>query len=210
MKSDNKNKVGAEHTSVFSKIEKTHPFKMLLYLTLIGIGVLFLMLLLAFGRSEAVIFQDSLIPFPKFFSVSTFVIPASSYTLLRATQFYRQDELRKMGRYLSFTMMLAMVFVLSQMAGWYELANFGVFFKGMPFGSYIYLISALHILHLTAGILFLTYLYFRTLYAAADPVRTLIYIRDPFRRLQLSMINSYWHFLGGLWFVLYFVFLFLF
>ncbi|KAA9345675.1 cytochrome c oxidase subunit 3 [Adhaeribacter soli] len=210
MKSDNKNKIGAEHASAFSKIEKIHPLKMLLYLAQIGIAILFLMLVFGFVRSELFLHQNSVTPFPRFFSVSSILILLSSYTISRVSKFYRQDELRKMNEYLSFTLMLALMFVLSQLAGWYELAKSGIYFKGQPFGSYIYLISALHILHLGAGIMYLVYVYLRTMYAAADPVRTLVYIRDPYRLLQLSMLSTYWHFLDGLWLALYFIFLFLF
>jgi cytochrome c oxidase subunit 3 len=44
---------------------------------------------------------------------------------------------------------------------------------------------------------------------ASDGVRSLIFIRDPYRRLQLSMLRTYWQFIGLLWLVLYLVILFI-
>ncbi|MBK0402664.1 cytochrome c oxidase subunit III [Adhaeribacter sp. BT258] len=210
MKSDNKNKIGATHKSSFSRIDKIHPVKMLLYLCLIGIGTIFLILLLAYARTEVAMLQKVNVGFPKFFSVSTVLILVSSYTLLRTPRFYRKDNLTKMTRYLGISLALGFAFLLSQVGGWYELAKYGIYFKGKPYGSYLYLITALHALHVAAGMMFLIYMYFKTFFAAADPIRTLVFIRDPFRKLQLGLLTSYWHFMGALWLILYFVFLFLF
>ena len=211
MKSDNQNnnKIGARRASAFSQIERVQPVKMLLYLCLAGIGVMFLILMAAYGRTEALRLEKLQIPFPKFFSVSTLLLFGSSLTIARVPKLYAKDKLRKMCRYLGFTLALSLLFIVSQLLGWYELAESGVYFRGRPFGSYLYLITGLHVLHVTAGLLFLMYLYFRSLYVSRDAIRTLIYIRDPFRKMQLSMVATYWHFLGGLWLALYLFFLFM-
>ncbi len=210
MKSDNKNKIGARHTSRFSRIEKVHPAKMLLYLCLGGVCVLFLMLLLAYGRSETLDLAKQRVPFPKFFNLSTILILVSSYTISKAPKYYAKDKLNKLARYLGITLLVSMLFICSQVIGWYELAQSGVYFKGKPFGSYLYLITGLHVLHLAAGVFFLVYFYLKTFYASRDAIRTLFFIRNPFRKLQLSLLTIYWHFLGGLWLGLYLIFLFMF
>lgn len=209
MKSDNQNKIGARHASPFSRIEKVHPVKMLLYLCLGGIGVLFFMLLLAYARTEAPAMQTQLLPYSRYFSVSTLLILCSSYVLARAPKYYRKDKLTKMGRALGITLFIGLLFMLSQVLGWLELAENGLSLQGKPLGSYWYLITALHALHLAAGIAFLVYVYFQGLAAAQDAIRTLFYIRDPYRKLQLSLLTTYWHFLTGLWVFLFLVFLFL-
>ena len=183
---------------------------MLLYLCLAGIGTIFLILLLAYARTEVTLLQSVNVGFPKFFSVSTVLILVSSYTLLRTHRLYRKDNLKKMSRYLGISLALGFAFLLSQVGGWYELAKNGIYFKGKPYGSYLYLITALHALHVAAGMMFLIYMYFKTFFASTDPIRTLVFIRDPFRKLQLGLLTSYWHFMGALWLTLYFVFLFLF
>src|SRR5690606_34736381 len=109
-----------------------------------------------------------------------------------------------------YSLALGIAFLLSQAAGWYELLKNGIFLNGKPQGSYLYLISALHALHVSAGIVFLIYMYFKTFIASHDAIRTLIFIRDPFRKLQLSLLNTYWHYMAAMWLGLYFVFLFLF
>ena len=210
MKSDNRNKIGTTRETAFSRIEKIHPVKMLLLLGLVGSGMLFLILILAYVRSEAAFFRNLGLGFPRFFSVSTVLILISSYTISRTARYYKKDNLVKMSACLGVTLLLSMLFVLSQVGGWYELASSGIYFRGKPYGSYLYFIPALHVLHLAVGMLFLGYVYFKTLYAASDAIRTLVFIRDPFRKLQLNLLITYWHFLGGIWLVIYFTFLFLF
>ena len=209
MKSENKNKIGARNASPFSKIEKVHPVKMLLYLSLIGIAVLFLMLMLAFAQAEVNDLQILKVPFPRFFSVSSILILLSSYTISRAPKNYAKDKLGKMSRSLGITLLVSLFFLCSQILGWYELAQNGVFFNGKPFGSYLYLITALHALHVVAGIFFLVYVFLKTFLSSKDAIQTLFFIRDPFRKLQLSLLTTYWHFLGGLWITLYLALLFM-
>lgn len=208
MKPDNQNKISNRNASAFSRMEKLHPVKMLLYLSLLGIGMIFLVMVIGFVRSESAVFRQQLIPFPKFFSISTLILLLSSYTLSKVARLYRRDNLLKMARYLSFTLLLGFAFLLSQLAGWYELVSHNVFIKGRAFGSYLYLIPALHMLHLLAGILFLTYFFIKTRIAASDAVRTLVFIRDPYRKLQISLLCTYWHFMDALWATLFLVFLF--
>jgi cytochrome c oxidase subunit 3 len=114
-----------------------------------------------------------------------------------------------MTRYLGITLALGVGFVGAQLIGWNELDAMGISFTGKASGTYLYLISALHILHLLGGIIFLSFLFFKTAHVATDGIRSLVFIRDPYRRLQLSMLRSYWHFMDALWLCLYLVFLFM-
>lgn len=204
MDQDKKNRVDARQRSAFSKMEQMHPLRMLLYLSMMGIGMLFLILVIAFAQTGGFSAGFQL---PKFFSISTILLLFSSYTLGKVTRIYKKDKLKRMARYLGATLILGVCFICAQLAGWKELEISGMHFSGKASGTYLYLISALHILHLLGGIIFLSFLFFKTLHMASDSVRTLIYIRDPYRRLQLSMLRSYWHFMDFLWLGLYLVFL---
>jgi cytochrome c oxidase subunit 3 len=92
--------------------------------------------------------------------------------------------------------------------GWRELAQQGVFFKGAPSGTYVYLITAVHVVHILAGMGYLLTLLLRTMHAARDGVRTLVFIRNPYYRRQLQAMAVYWHFVDVVWLVLFAVFLF--
>ncbi|MCC9167484.1 cytochrome c oxidase subunit 3 [Pontibacter harenae] len=207
MDQDKKNKVGTKQHSAFSTIEKMHPIRMLLYLSMIGIGVLFLVLVVAFMRTGG--FQNEAFELPKFFSVSTILLLFSSYAINKVPRLYRKDKLKKMARYLGITFGLGLLFIAAQFLGWTEMSESGFSFKGKASGTYLYLISALHILHLSGGIIFLSFLFFKTMHVNADGVRSLVFIRDPYRRLQLTLLCTYWHFMDFLWLGLYGVLLFM-
>ncbi len=207
MDQERKNKVHFKQLSAFRQIDKMHPVRMLLYLSMLGIGILFFILVVAFFRTGG--FHLESFQMPKLFSVSTLLLLFSSFTLNRVPRFYRKDKLKKMARYLGFTLAFGVSFVIAQFIGWNEISASGVSFTGKASGTYLYLITALHIVHLLGGLIFLSYLFFKTLHVNADGVRSLIFIRDPYRILQLTMLNSYWNFMGFLWLGLYLVFLFL-
>jgi cytochrome c oxidase subunit III len=208
MNFDKKNKVGSSKDSAFSRIEKIHPFEMMLYLAIMGIGVLFLMLVIAFLQTRSYDTGFLQIKLPKYFSLSTILILISSYTISKAPRNYKKDNLVKLKKSMLYSMLLGIGFVLVQVASWYEISQSGISFTGLAAGTYIYLITALHAVHLLGGFLFLSYLYFRTQHAAADPIRMLLYIRNPYIRQQIKLLNIYWHFMDAMWVFLFLVFVF--
>lgn len=207
MNQDRKNKVDARQGAGFGKIEHMHPIRMLLYLSMVGIGVLFFVLIIAFVRTGG--FGSEQFSLPKFFSISTILLLFSSYTIGKVPRSYKKDKLRKMTRFLAYTFLLGVAFIGAQILGWRELTMEGAYFAGKASGSYLYLMTALHLLHLLGGMIFLAFLLIKTAHMANNGVRSLIFIRDPYRRLQIAMICTYWHFLGALWLSLYLVILFM-
>ena len=208
MDADKKNTIGTSSHSTFSKIEKVHPFLMMLYLAIVGISVLFLILVVAYVRTQLLEEGPISRHFPKFFSFSTVLIVCSSFTISRVPFFYQRDDLTRAKVFLWATLLLGMGFVWSQVAGWREMAMYGVAFRGSGSGTYIYLISALHSVHLLGGFVYLSYVLLKTLHASLNSIRTLVFIRNPYHRQQFSMLCTYWHYLGALWVVLYLIFLF--
>lgn len=208
MNSDNKNTIGTSGNSTFSRIEKVHPFLMMLYLAIAGISVLFLILLIAYIRAHLLEEGPVNRYFPKIFSLSTLLIVCSSFMVSRAPIFYQQDNLTRVKICLWATLVLGMAFIWSQIAGWRELATHNIAFRGSGPGPYIYLISALHSVHLVGGFIYLSYVLLKTLHASLNPIRTLVFIRNPYRRQQINMLCTYWHFMDALWVLLYLVFLF--
>lgn len=208
MNFDKENRVGTSRESAFSRIEKIHPFMMMLYLSMVGIGVLFLMLVIAYVQSRDFDAQALKLTFPRFFSVSTLLLLLSNYTISKTTRYYKKDNLVKLKQYFLYTILLSICFVVTQIGGWHEISASGISFTGLATGTYIYLISALHAVHLLGGFIFLSIIYFRTQHAAGDSIRTLLFIRNPFVRQQIKMLSLYWYFMDVLWIFLYLVFLF--
>ena len=209
---DHKNRVGdRRHPSPFARIERVAPLQMVLYLALVAIGVMFVILVAAYIatrlRSEV---PTGLHALPRYFSLSTIVLVVSSYTIGQAPRLYAQDDLSSLGRCLGATLLLGCIFAGLQVLGWRELVAMGVPFQGKASsssGQFIYLISALHVVHLLGGILYLLVLLLRVVHADRDAVRSLVFTRNPYYRQQLRMLGTYWHFIDVLWVVLFAVFL---
>ncbi|ALJ00396.1 cytochrome c oxidase subunit 3 [Rufibacter tibetensis] len=208
MKSENQNKIGAGQMSSFEKIEKVPPLKMLLYVSMAGMGMLFLMLTVMFLYKSGVETTTSDFNLPKLFSVSTVLILVSGFFMQQVPTFYAQDDLVSMKKRLVWSLLLGVAFAFAQIVAWYEMAEARVFFDGHPSGTFLYLLSALHLLHIAGGLAFASYLFLKVNRASSDPIRSLVFNRDPYRLMQVQMLRTYWHFLDALWIVLYFIFLF--
>ena len=211
---DRRKQVGTpQDATTFARMERLPPLLMVLYLVMLAITVMFVILLAAYinARLRSGV-PTGLHALPRYFSLSTIVLVVSSYTIGQARRLYAQDDLASLGRCLGATLLLGCVFAGLQVLGWRELVLYGVPFQGAAStssGQFIYLISALHVVHLLAGILFLLVLLLRVLQADRDAVRGLVFIRNPYHRRQLRLLGTYWHFIDVLWVALFAVFLFM-
>ena len=195
--------------SSFQQIEKMHPYKMLLYLGIIGISMIFLFLMIAYSLSTA---SSNLLPtlhLPKMFTLGTFLLMASSFSMAAAVKAYGEDNMRRLNYMLFITLLIGVVFSGCQMLGWLELRDMGVFLEGESSRSFLYLISGLHLLHLFGGLLFLAAALYFAIRAKRDPIKALVMVTNPFEKLRLELVAIYWHFLGGLWITMFFFFLFM-
>ncbi len=206
---DRNHRVGARQpASAFARIERLPPLLVALYLALVAIAIMFTVLVALYISTRlAKGAPTSPYPFPRYFSLSTIVLVVSSYTVAQAPRLYARDDLATLGRCLLATLLLGCVFAGLQVLGWREL-QLHVPVRGPASGTYVYLISALHVAHLLGGMLYLLALALRVLHADRDAVRQLVFIRNPYYRRQLRALGTYWHFLGVLWLVLFGVFLF--
>jgi cytochrome c oxidase subunit 3 len=196
--------------SRWQKVEKMHPHKMLIILSVVGSSLIFFFMILAFTLSMLEADRFNTISFPKSFIVSAFAILLSSFMLARAMPAYLNDDLREVKRSLAYTLILGLAFAASQFIGWQELDLAGVGFVGERSGAYIYVISGLHLVHLVGGLLFLGFLYANVSRKQSDPVASLIYLTTPYEKIKLEMLSIWWHFMDVLWLILFFYFLFTF
>ena len=186
---------------------KIHPYQMMLYFLIASLTMLFIGLTAAYFLSKDV-WTWSQFRFPRVFLLSTVVIVASSFSIQRALNHYQNDDSEKLQKSLFWSLMLSLLFVILQIAGWAELYSKGIYISGKPDGSYLYLISGLHALHVLAGLVVLGYYYWKTQRKLEDAVESLLFFTTPKRERQLKMIITYWHFVDVLWIYLLLFFLF--
>lgn len=196
--------------SSFRQIEKMHPYKMLLVLAIIGIGMIFLFLVISYAVSIANNPVVNNVHLPKMFTLGTFILLASSFTITAAVKAFEQDNMRRFHYMLFLTLLMGVVFAGCQVLGWLELDELGVFLKGKSSGAFLYVISGLHVAHLSGGLIFLGWAFWKSYGVKKDPIKALVMFTNPFEKLKLDLLTTYWHFLGALWVALFFFFLFTF
>lgn len=135
---------------------------------------------------------------PTIFTISSIVIFLSSITMHGAYLSAKRDNLEMVKVLITITTVLGLVFLILQFEGWKDLVAKQVYLVGNPSGSFIYIITGLHGLHLISAIIFL-------LIVMISTYRYRVHSKN---LAQMEMCVTYWHFLGGLWLYL-FVFLLL-
>ena len=110
----------------------------------------------------------------------------------------RKDKLEQVKLALSITSVLGALFLIGQYMAWEQLVDAGVFFVGNPAGSFMYVFTGLHGVHLISGVVYLLYLL----------ISSFKYKVHSKNMLNMEMCSTFWHFLGGLWIYL-FIFLLL-
>jgi cytochrome c oxidase subunit 3 len=177
------------------KILTMDPIKFALWLFIVSITMIFASLTSAYIVKKAD-GQWLLFDIPQIFWISTGLLLASSVTMQLAVEAAKKNNITSTRFLLGITTALGVMFLLSQFFGWQELVSQGVYFVGNPAGSFMYVFTGMHGVHLISGIIFL-------IIVLISAFRYKVHSRS-LRRIKLCA--TYWHFLDGLWIYL-FVFL---
>ena len=186
-------------------IEELHPYKTILYLSMMGSGILFFFLVLLYSLFESSSLH-SVEAVPKVFVFSTVLLMASGYSVSSILPAYKKEDLKRVKNLLLLTMLGGFAFSLLQFTGWYQLYEAGIFFNGKQGESYLFLISGIHIFHLLGGLFILGYLYRQYRICSADPVKALVVMTNPYERTKLEIAAGFWHFIDVVWVGLFFYF----
>ncbi len=193
----------------FVKLERNyliHPHSLALGLLLAGITALFLAFSGAYLYARI---QNGTAPIklPFLFVANSIILIASSYTIVKAMSDYKSDNTVMYKRHLTMTLILTVVFLVSQCVAWKQLYNSGVFVNHSNLTSYLYLISIVHFAHVIIGIPFLAFFLKDCIQRMKEPVSVLVYFSDEAKKRKLKLITTYWHYLDALWIYLVVFFL---
>lgn len=174
-----------------------HPKKFALWLFIITVVMIFAALTSAYIVRQA---EGNWLSFelPIELWITTGIILVSSATMQWAYIAAKRDEIAQVKTALSITTILGVAFLIGQVYSWGVLVDHNVFFVGNPSGSFLYVLTGLHGLHLVSGIIFLIIVLISTL-------RFKVHAKN---LTQIQMCATYWHFLDVLWIYL-FIFLLL-
>lgn len=168
--------------------------KPLLWIGIVSILMLFAGLTSAYIVSKA---DGGWLQFelPKMFYLSTVIIIISSISMNYALISAKRNNINNIKIALAFTLILGLGFVFSQFMAWKTLVGQEVFLVGNVAGSFLYVISGMHLAHLAGGIISLSVVLSEALKEQYNSQN----------KLGLELCSIYWHFLDVLW-----VYLFLF
>ena len=179
-------------SSQSSKILRMNPRIFIVWIFMISISMIFVSLISAYivKKGEPGGFNVDL---PSMFYYSTVVVLISSVFKQLSYFESKNDNFKIQKIYLLLSLISGILFLVTQYLGWVLLVGGGVYFVGHPDGSFIYVLSGVHAFHLISGLLFIMYVYYKTVKLDVHS-KNLIYI---------EMSTTYWHFLAGLWVYLF-------
>ncbi len=195
-------------THTLSNLEKIDPHLMFMYLAMFGSALIFLFMIIAYSLSKPDVSDFNNFKFPKAFIVSMVLLLISSFSISKSLPAFENGNFNVVKKSLGITLILSIAFTICQYLGWYQLNETGIYLGGRSSGAYLYVISGLHVVHLVAGIIFLSSIFFQIASAAKDPVRQLMMETNPYQKIKLEILSKYWHYMDGLWIFLFFYFLF--
>lgn len=169
-----------------------HPKKFAMWLFMASVMMLFASLTSAYIVREA---EGNWLYFelPALFYYTTAIIFVSSVTMQWAYFAAKKDSIYQVKLLVTITSVLGVAFLVGQFLAWGELVRNSVYFVGNPSGSFLYVLTGLHGLHIVSAVIFL-------LIVLNSAIRLRIHSKN---MAQMEMCTTYWHFLGGLWIYLF-------
>lgn len=174
-----------------------HPKKFALWLFIVTVVMIFA----AFTSAHIVRQADGdwlIYDIPSMLWYTSGIILLSSVFMQWAYIAAKKDKLEQVKIALTITTALGIVFLFGQLKAWDQLVDAGVFFVGNPAGSFMYIFTGIHGVHLISGVIYLIYM-------LISSFRYKVHSKN---MLNMEMSATWWHFLGGLWIYL-FIFLLL-
>ena len=169
-----------------------HPKKFALWLFLVTVVMIFAALTSAYIVRQA---EGNWLEYdlPGIFWLTSGIVILSSIAMQFAYFSAKKDNFLGLRIGMVSTVLLGIAFLVGQWYSWVALVDQEVFFVGNPAGSFLYVFTGLHALHLISGVIFLIIVLIST-------------FRDKVHSPALNtleMAATYWHFLGGLWLYLF-------
>lgn len=174
--------------------------KPLLWLSMVSMAMIFAGLTSAYvvrqGKGDWLKFD-----LPQLFYVSTAIIIISSVTMNWVLSSAKNNNYKNIKLASLITLILGLAFVVCQFKAWGNLIDQKVFFAGKysnAAGSYLYIMTGLHLVHLIGGIFSLLFVWVKSLKNKYNSENL----------LGIKLCAIFWHFLDVLWIYLFLFLLF--
>jgi len=169
-----------------------HPKKFALWLFLVTIVMIFAALTSAYIVRQA---EGNWLEYelPSIFWYTSGIVVISSVFMQYAYSAAKKDNFSGLRIGLILALLFGIAFLVGQWYSWVALVDRNVFFVGNPAGSFLYVFTGLHAVHLISGVIFLIIVLIST-YKYKVHSKALD---------TLEMAATFWHFLAALWLYLF-------
>ena len=168
-------------------------------------GFLLLVVLMTFGgliaayvviaTNRALEWQPFALPVQVWVSTAIIILSSGTYHLGKvATAQNQQATARK---WFIITTVLGAAFISSQLLAWLALMDRGLYLQKNPYAGFFYVMTAVHAVHVLGGITALGSILLRSW------THTDHWAEIEYRASIAEVTGWYWHFMGGLWVVLF-------
>jgi cytochrome c oxidase subunit 3 len=187
-------------STISTENKKINSHKLLMWIGIASICMMFA------GWTSAFLVRKAqgnwlLFSMPTSFWISTLVILISSVTMYFSIKEFKKNNITKFKLLFNATTLLGIAFMVLQFMGFKEMQKAGLNLasssEGIS-GSFIYVISSVHILHMLGGVIAMIIMNF------------VIKFRIKKNNLSsngLEILGTYWHFVDVLWIYLFLFFL---
>ncbi len=140
---------------------------------------------------------------PMVFLFSTVAVVSVSVCIHAALISYRKAKFVQFRWLMFFSFLLGCLFLALQLQGWSVMKQGGMTITENLSGSFIYVITAAHGVHIIAGLVVMLVFIVHAFRNRKDPIYELRDIINPKRQLNLELLVSYWHYVDAVWVYLY-------
>lgn len=183
-----------------------HPQKFALWLAMASMTMFFAALTSAFivKKGDYQVWENFRLP--GIFLYSTISIILLSVSIHWSLISYRKAKFTQFRTLLFVSFLLGCVFLFLQLQGWDVLMQMGLPLTGNLSGSFLYLITSMHGLHIVGGLVVTLLFLVFAIRSRKDPIYELRDSINPKRQLNLELLVGYWHYVDAVWVYLYIFF----
>lgn len=186
-------------STISTQNQKIHPHKLLMWIAIASICMMFA------GWTSAFLVRKAqgnwlLFSMPTSFWISTGVVLLSSLTMFLSIKEFKNNNITKFKLLFNTTTLLGIAFMVLQFMGFAEMHKAGLNLassaEGVS-GSFIYVISSVHILHMLGGVIAMIIMNF----VLKNRIKN-----NNLSSNGLEILGTYWHFVDVLWIYLFLFF----
>ena len=126
-------------------------------------------------------------------AINTFVLLASSFTMVTALSAVQQNDLRGFKRWLTVTAILGLLFLGGQAFEFTSLYLDGASLSGNMFGATFFTLTGFHGMHVFVGVLWIGFVLARASRGGVTQAN----------HLSVELVGLYWHFVDIVWIIIF-------